>query len=101
MIRANYREAARRVSNLYFVVLDLASLEPTYYWSLEFYIHLYEKAIKDSNHSKENRSKNIIEKFQLLLYSTICRSLLEKDKFLFSFLMCLKIMILENKVMDI
>ena len=32
------------------------------------------------------------------MYSTICRSLLEKDKFLFSFLMCLKIMQSENKI---
>ena len=63
IIRTNYKEAARRVSNLYFVVLDLASLEPTYFWSLEFYIQLYEKAIKESSHSKDNRSKNIIDKF--------------------------------------
>jgi dynein heavy chain len=63
IIRGTYREAAKRVSNLYFVVLDLASLEPTYCWSLEFYIHLYERSIKDSSHSKEHRSKNIIEKF--------------------------------------
>lgn len=63
IIRIIYKEAAKRVTNLYFVVLDLASVEPTYFWSLEFYIHMYEKAIKDSSHSKEQRSKNIIEKF--------------------------------------
>lgn len=33
-IRNFYREVAKRVSNLYFVVLDLALIEPTYQWSL-------------------------------------------------------------------
>jgi len=40
----------------------------------------------------------IIEKFQNLLYITVCRSLLEKDKFLFSFLMTLRIMSSGNTI---
>lgn len=58
-----YKDVAKRVANLYFVVLDLNLVEPTYSWSLEFYIHLYEKSIKESSHSKESRSRNIIDKF--------------------------------------
>lgn len=34
------------MANLYFVVLDLAMIEPTYQWSLEFYIILFERSIR-------------------------------------------------------
>jgi len=51
------------VANLYFVVLDLAMIEPTYQWSLEFYIILFEKSIREAITGKDNRSNNIINKF--------------------------------------
>jgi dynein heavy chain len=58
-----YKEVAKRVSNLYFVVLDLALIEPTYQWSLEFYINLFMRGIDKAIPGKENRCKHIIEKF--------------------------------------
>ncbi|CAD8115295.1 unnamed protein product [Paramecium sonneborni] len=97
-IRNFYKEVAKRVANLYFVVLDLSLIEPTYQWSLEFYIILFERAIRESIQGKENRSKNIIDKFQISLYESICRSLLEKDKLIFSFLMTMKVMQSEGKI---
>ncbi|EAS04067.1 axonemal dynein heavy chain (macronuclear) [Tetrahymena thermophila SB210] len=97
-IRDFYREVAKRVANLYFVILDLALIEPTYQWSLEFYITLFLKAITQAIPGRENRCKNIIDSFQFLLYESICRSLLEKDKLIFSFLLCVKIMEVENMI---
>lgn len=76
---------------MYFVVLDLAMIEPTYQWSLEFYIALFERSIKSLT-GKENRTRNIIDRFQMNLYESICRSLLEKDKLIFSLLMCMKVL---------
>ncbi|KAL4494234.1 hypothetical protein ABPG73_018753, partial [Tetrahymena malaccensis] len=99
--RNSFKELGKRVANLYFVVLDLALIEPTYQWSLEFYIELFLKGIKTAapaKDNKENRSKNIINQFQILLYESICRSLLEKDKLIFSFLMCMKILEIEKKI---
>ena len=37
-IRMQYKEVGRRVANLFFTVIDLSQVEPTYYWSLAFYI---------------------------------------------------------------
>lgn len=91
-IRNFYREVARRVASLYFIVLDLAMVEPTYQWSLEFYVALFEKGIDKAIPGKENRCRNIIDKFQILLYESICRALLEKDKLIFSFLMTMKVL---------
>ena len=63
VIRGSYKEVGKRVANLYFVILDLAMIEPTYQWSLEFYIALFEKAVREAIPGKENRNKNIIDKF--------------------------------------
>ncbi len=41
---------------------------------------------------KNARRQFFIDKFTSLLYKNVCRSLFEKDKLLFSFLLCLKIM---------
>ena len=85
-IRNNYREVAFKVAQMYFVINDLVFIEPTYLWSLDFFIALYEKAIKDTPNSKDNsRNKNIIDTFLKIFYQSICRSLLEKDKLFFSF----------------
>lgn len=62
-IRDFYREVAKRVANLYFVILDLALIEPTYQWSLDFYINLFLKGIQNSIPGKENRCNNIIDSF--------------------------------------
>ncbi|KAM3134228.1 hypothetical protein pb186bvf_013648 [Paramecium bursaria] len=98
IIRNFYKDVAKRVANLYFVVLDLSLIEPTYQWSLESYIILFERSIREAIPGKDNRCKNIIDKFQISLYESICRALLEKDKLIFSFTLCLKIMQSENKI---
>jgi dynein heavy chain len=67
-------------------------IEPTYQWSLESYITVFEKGILKAIPGKENRKENIINRFQQLLYEGICRSLLEKDKIIFSLLLTLKIL---------
>lgn len=73
-------------------------IEPTYQWSLEFYVALFERAIQKAIPGRENRCKNIIDKFQMSLYESICRSLLEKDKLIFSLLMCMKVLQSEGKI---
>ena len=97
-IRNFYKEVSKRVSNLYFITLDLANIEPTYQWSLEFYIHLFMKAVEKAIPGKENRCRNIIDKFQINFYESLCRRLLNKDKLIFSFLLYIKIMVAEKKI---
>lgn len=92
VIRNNFKEVAKRVSHLYFVILDLALIEPTYQWSLEYYVKIFESGIAKAIPGKENRRENIVNRFQQLLYESTCRSLLEKDKIIFSLLLCLKIL---------
>ena len=46
----------------------------------------------------EKRIDNINDYFTFSLYSNVCRSLFEKDKLLFSFLVCVRILMNENKI---
>lgn len=101
-LRNSYNEAGKRISHLYFVILDLSNLEPTYQWSLEYYTNVFAmgilKAQELTKDNKENKVPCIIEQTQILIYENICRSLLEKDKLIYSLLLCMKILESEGNI---
>lgn len=63
---------------------------------------MFERGISksDKDKNKETRVNNIVERFTHILYETVVRSLLEKDKLLFSYLMTTKLMMEERKMID-
>ena len=64
-----------------------------YQYSLEFYVGLFRMAIARAEQSEnvEARCAALKTTFLWILYENVCRSLFEKDKLLFSFLLCTKI----------
>ncbi|RKO89233.1 dynein heavy chain and region D6 of dynein motor-domain-containing protein [Blyttiomyces helicus] len=98
--RNKYTPVAVRTRILFFCITELANIDPMYQYSLGWFMNLFLSAITHSDRSDdiEQRIVNINEYFTFSLFTNVCRSLFEKHKLLFSFLLIIRILMNDDKV---
>ncbi|XP_072168572.1 dynein axonemal heavy chain 3-like [Diadema setosum] len=100
--RNGYHPVAVHSATLFFCISELANIEPMYQYSLTWFINLYVQSIQNSRKSAvlEERIDNLNDHFTDSIYKNVCRSLFEKDKLLFSTILCVGIMSSRGSVDD-
>jgi dynein heavy chain len=95
-----YRPSAKRASLLYFVIADLGFVDPMYQYSLQWFTMLFIRGIQSAAPANEvgQRVLNLNDFFTNSIYVNVCRSLFERHKLLFAFILTIKILQGDDKV---
>lgn len=93
--RERYRSVATRGSILFFVMADLARIDPMYQYSLDYFKQLFNMCVE-----KGVALETLIDKITSVVYNNVCRGLFEKDKLIFSFLICCQILRRRGDISD-
>ncbi|KAK9870895.1 hypothetical protein WA026_009851 [Henosepilachna vigintioctopunctata] len=98
--RALYIPVANRSQILFFCLADLSNVDPMYQYSLEWFISIFmnSMAVTDKLAEIDKRVIIINDHFTFSLFSNVCRSLFEKHKLHFAFLLCARILMDEDKI---
>ncbi|CAG9128697.1 unnamed protein product [Plutella xylostella] len=91
--RQCYVPVANRGQILFFCLSGMANIDPMYQYSLEWFVKLFIKSMAETEPNEDiiERVETIMDHFTFLLYQNVCRSLFERHKLLFAFLMCARI----------
>ncbi|KAJ3105519.1 Dynein heavy chain 6, axonemal [Phlyctochytrium planicorne] len=93
-IRERYRPVAIRGSVLYFVMADLAEIDPMYQFSLNYFKHQFNQCIIESERADDldRRIEILCKNSTFSIFSNVSRGLFEAHKLLYSFMICVAIM---------
>ena len=102
-MRSRSRPCSVRAAILYFVLYDLAAVDPMYQFSLDAYVDLFLLSIKNAPQSTrlDERIKFLNEFHTYATYKYTSRGLFEAHKLLLSLQMCVRILQSDGKMNDV
>jgi dynein heavy chain len=100
--REGYRVVATRGSVIYFVVANLALVDPMYQYSLQYYKDLVNQRLQKTEKKDvlQERLDLLVADITRSIYTNVCRGLFEKDKLLFSFMIATSIGLESKAISD-
>lgn len=99
--RDNYVPVSVRCSAMFFVVADLCKVEPTYQYSLEWFVGIYNLAIATAEKPERSLARRLVclqDRFIELIFQKVCDSLFAKNKLMFSMLLTFKSMEVDHEL---
>ncbi|KAK4872624.1 hypothetical protein RN001_014653 [Aquatica leii] len=100
--REKYRCVATRGSVIYFVVAQLAEIDPMYQFSLKYFNQVFCNVIQISEKDDHlpNRLVILNREITISMYTNVSRGLFERHKLVFSFMMCVAILLQQGEISD-
>jgi dynein heavy chain len=91
--RLEYVPVATRASILYFVIADLAMIDPMYQYSLDYFKVMFAKVVQDTepHDDFQHHLQVLIKNITAAVYTNICGGLFKKDKTIFSFMIAIQV----------
>ncbi|CAI2733353.1 unnamed protein product [Schistosoma spindalis] len=100
LARSKYLPIALRGSILYFIIKSMNEINSMYQFSLKYFKNLFNTTIQNSPNATtlDERIEILINSVTIATYNNISRSLFERDKLIFSFLLCIEILKQMNQI---
>ncbi|CAH8560243.1 unnamed protein product [Schistosoma turkestanicum] len=98
--RSKYLPIASRGSVMYFVITTMAEIDPMYQFSLKYFKNLFNTTIQNSPKAStlEERIQILLDSTTKATYNNVARGLFERDKLVFSFMLCVQILKQMNQI---
>lgn len=98
--RERYRPVSIRGSVIFFVMADLAEIDPMYQFSLKYFKNLFTNTIQESEKSEnlQQRIETLCKNATYDTFSNVSRGLFESHKLIFSFMICVETMREKNLI---
>ena len=97
--RDGYKPVSHHAASLFFCISELANIDPMYQYSLPWYLRLFTMVIEEKHPESskvafdlQKRIEMLNKNFTATIYRNVCRSLFEKDKLVFSLILCVGIL---------
>ncbi|XP_028810647.1 dynein heavy chain 6, axonemal isoform X2 [Denticeps clupeoides] len=100
--REKYRPVATRGSVMYFVIASLSEMDPMYQFSLKYFKQLFNSTIElsEKNSNLSERLEVLLQQTLLTAYVSVSRGLFEQHKIIYSFMLCMEILMQRGDVTD-
>ena len=100
--RDSYRPIAERGSVIYHIIAGLASIDPMYQHSLEYFMNFFIRRIHEYDEHRADVARRVAGLKSLLtklVFYDICQGLFEKHKLIFAFMIAIKVAVQEGVVL--